>query len=107
MRENQTDEPEQVRVPLPNKRNNEMFAVVEKRLGGSRMHVSCADGKLRMARIPGSRRRRIKRIRVGDLVIIAPWEVQDEKADVKYKYRMNQARILSNRHLLPEVLDVF
>ena len=34
----------------------EMFAVVAKILGGSRMDVKCQDGNSRMARIPGSKK---------------------------------------------------
>jgi len=96
-----------IRMPLPKKHKNEMFGIVNQRLGASRMNVACADGKTRMARIPGGKKRRIKRIRNGDLVIIAPWEIQDEKADVVYKYRRSQAKILSNRNILPNELDVF
>lgn len=84
-----------------------MFAVVDKVLGGSRMDVSCDDGKERMARIPGRKRRRMGRIRMGDLLIVSPWDVQDEKADVLYRYKRNQARFLSNRGMLPERIDVF
>lgn len=101
------EETQQVRVPLPKKKENELFAVVDKRLGGSRMQVSCGDGKSRLARIPGSKRRKLKRISIGDLLIISPWDIQDEKADIKFKYRRNQARFLSKRGILPAILDVF
>ena len=96
-----------IRVPLPKRYNDEMYAIVSRVLGGSRMSVMCADGKARMARIPGSKKRKISRIREGDLLIITPWEVQDEKADVLFKYKAFQARYLSQRHLLPADLDMF
>jgi len=96
-----------IRVPLPKKHKDEMYAIVSRVLGGSRMNVQCADGKSRMARIPGSKKRRISRIREGDLLIITPWEIQDEKADVLFKYKTFQARYLSKKHLLPSELDMF
>jgi translation initiation factor 1A len=93
---------ENLRVPLPEKEGNEMFALVNRVLGGSRMDVQSADGKSRLARIPGRLRRRMGRIRMGDLVIISPWDIQDEKADILYRYRRNQIRFLNKRNILPD-----
>jgi translation initiation factor 1A len=103
----QEENQEIIRVPLPIRQKDEMYAIVSRVLGGSRMNVQCADGKARMARIPGSKKRRISRIREGDLLIISPWEVQDEKADVLFRYKAFQARYLSKRNLLPAELDIF
>jgi translation initiation factor 1A len=97
---------EYIRLKLPNKNKNEMFAIADRLMGGSRINVICADGKSRLARIPGRMKRR-QRVRAGDLIIIKPWEIQDEKADVVYRYRRTQASILSRRKLLPEEIDVF
>ncbi len=99
--------PENVRIPLPRRDKNEMFAVVDKLLGGSRMNVVCEDGVSRLARIPGSKRKRIKRLRSGDLLIIKPWDVQNEKADIVIQYKPYQARLLSQRNLIPSTIDVF
>ncbi|MEF8847788.1 MAG: translation initiation factor eIF-1A [Candidatus Thermoplasmatota archaeon] len=101
------DNSETIRMPLPKKRKKEMFGVVERVLGGSRMRVSCEDGKSRLARIPGSKKRSIKRIRSGDLVILKPWDIQDEKADILLRYRRNQAKILSRKNMIPSIIDVF
>jgi translation initiation factor 1A len=92
---------ENIHIPIPEKKENEMFAVVNRVLGGSRMNVQSADGKSRMARIPGRMKRRINRIKMGDLIIISPWDIQDEKADILYRYRKNQIRFLNNRNMLP------
>jgi translation initiation factor 1A len=97
---------ETMRLRLPNKQKNEMFALAETLVGGSRMNVICADGKARLARIPGKMKRRA-RVRAGDLLIIQPWDIQNEKADITYRYRRTQSSILSRRNLLPEVIDVF
>jgi translation initiation factor 1A len=99
-------EEEYIRLPLPNKNKNEMFAIADRLMGGSRINVICADGKSRLARIPG-RMKRKQRVRAGDLVIIKPWDIQDEKADIIFRYRRTQANILSRRKLIPEEIDVF
>jgi len=101
------EEPEEyIRLPLPNKNKNEMFAIADRLMGGSRLNVICADGKSRMGRIPGRMKRR-QRVRAGDLVIIRPWDIQDSKADIIFRYRRTQAVVLSRRKLLPEEIDVF
>jgi len=97
---------EYIRLKLPNKNNKEMFAIADRLMGGSRITVVCADGKSRMARIPG-RMKRKQRVRAGDLVIIKPWDIQNDKADIIFRYRRTQAVILSRRKLLPEEIDVF
>ena len=97
---------EQIRLRLPRRNSTELFAIAERLMGGSRMNVVCADGKARLARIPGRMKRRA-RVRAGDLLIIVPWDIQNDKADVVYRYTKNQSRILSRRNLLPENLDVF
>ena len=99
-------EEEYIRLKLPNKRKNEMFAIADRLMGGSRINVICADGKSRMARIPG-RMKRKQRVRAGDLVIIRPWDIQNDKADIIHRYRRTQSNILSRRKLLPEEIDVF
>jgi translation initiation factor 1A len=97
---------EQIRLRLPRRNSTELFAIAERLMGGSRMNVVCADGKARLARIPGRMKRRA-RVRAGDLLIIVPWDIQNDKADVVYRYTKTQSRILSRRNLLPENLDVF
>jgi translation initiation factor 1A len=92
---------ENLRIPVPEKEANEMFAIVNRVLGGSRMNVQSDDGKSRLARIPGRLRRRMSRIKMGDLLIISPWDIQDEKADILYRYRKNQIRFLRKRNMLP------
>jgi translation initiation factor 1A len=98
---------ENIRYLLPKIENEEMFAVVDRVLAASRMKVSCADGKTRLARIPGGKKRKMKKIRTGDLLIITPWDIQDEKADIIHKYKTNQARYLSREDFLPEGIDIY
>jgi translation initiation factor 1A len=74
-----------VRVKLP--RDDEVFGILDRRLGGSRCDVRCLDGKTRVCRIPGRLKRKLW-VREGDLVLVEPWEFGgDEKGDIIYKYR--------------------
>jgi translation initiation factor 1A len=97
---------DKIRVPLPNERINEMFAIADQILGGRRVRVICADGETRLARIPGKMRRR-QWVREGDLIVVQPWDFQDAKADVKKRYSKTQYLYLSRKGVLPEVVDVF
>ncbi len=72
-----------VRLPV----GREVLGIVQQRLGGSRMRVTCLDGKERICRIPG-RLRRALWVRENDVVIVEPWELGgDAKGDVVHKYR--------------------
>jgi translation initiation factor 1A len=99
-------EEEILRTPYPNKKEGEMFGIADQLLGASRIKIMCADGKSRMGRIPGKIRKRMW-IREGDLVIVKPWDFQDDKADILYRYTKTQASYLSRKKALPKNLDVF
>lgn len=84
-----------LRTRLP--RGREVFGIVEKRLGASRMEIRCMDGKTRICRIPG-RMKRFLWVREGDYVIVEPWEYSgDDKGDVIYKYNKTQVNYLNNK----------
>jgi translation initiation factor 1A len=104
--ESQDGEEGYYRIPLPNRKNQEMFAIAERLMGGSRINVICEDKKSRMARIPGKMKRKA-RVRAGDLLIIKPWDIQNEKADIVFRYSRTQAGSLSRRKMLPEEINVF
>jgi translation initiation factor 1A len=72
-----------VRVKLPQGR--EIIGVITQRCGGSRMKVSCMDGKTRNCRVPGRKRRGLW-LREGDAIIVEPWEFDNDKGDVLFKY---------------------
>jgi translation initiation factor 1A len=90
---------EVIRVRIPQKRKREVLAIVEKMLGGRRVTVKCVDGVERMARIPGRLKRR-QWVNVGDAVIIVPWDFQDSKADLIYKYKRPQMEWLRRKGYL-------
>lgn len=100
------EEEEHIRVRRPRKKDNEMFGIADQLLGASRIKVMCADGKSRMGRIPGKLKKRMW-IREGDLLIVKPWEFQDDKADIKYRYTKTQSSYLSRNKMIPAALDIF
>lgn len=95
-----------VRAPTPNKSRREMFAVAEQLLGASKIKIMCEDGKSRLGRIRGKLKKRMW-MREGDLLIIRPWEFQDEKADIIYRYTRTQASYLSRKRAIPESINIF
>ncbi len=97
---------DRIRVPLPNRKVNEMFAIADQILGGRRVRSVCEDGQTRLARIPGKMRRR-QWVREGDLITLQPWEFQDEKANVCMRYTKTQSLYLSRKGVLPEIVDLF
>ena len=70
--------------------DNQMFAVVTNMLGGGRVRLQCNDGKERMGRIPGRMRFRTW-INEDDVVLIEPWDWQDDKADIEWRYDSQDA----------------
>lgn len=94
------NEGEQVRVRMPKK--DQMFAVVEQRLGYNKMYVRCQDGRVRIGRVPGRYSRRLW-IREGDLVLIELWQIEREKkCDIIYRYTGAQKAVLDRKGALPE-----
>jgi len=93
-----------IRVRFP--RNGEIVGKVDQRVGGNRMIVNCTDGKSRNCRIPG-RLRRALWIREGDYVIVKPWEFDDNKADVLFKYNKNAISKVRENGLLEGIEEGF
>jgi len=101
LEQQQKTEMEIRRTKIP--RGNQVFGVVETRLGASRMRVRCLDGKIRICRIPGRLRRSLW-VRENDLVVVQPWEHGgDEKGDIMFKYTPTQVNVLRRRGLLTEL----
>ena len=91
-----TQEFRRVRTP----RRGEIPGVVEQIMGHGKLRVRCADGIVRLARIPGKMKKRIW-IREGDVVLVKPWDFQsDEKADVIWRYTRTESNWLERRGYL-------
>lgn len=95
--DNQKNTEETSRIKFPKK--GEIVGVVEQRCGGSRMLIKCSDGKTRNCRIPGRLKRGIW-IREGDYAIIRPWEFDNTKGDIIFKYNKNLTSVLKEKGLL-------
>ena len=86
-----------VRVRIP--KGKEIIGIIAQRVGGSRMLISCMDGKTRNCKVPG-RLRRGMWLREGDVVIIEPWEFDNAKGHIMYKYTKTQVEKLKQKGLL-------
>lgn len=93
-----------VRVRAPH--DKELIGMIVQRLGGNRMEVRTTDGKTRNCRVPGRYRRRLW-LRPGDLVIIVPWEDDDKKGDVIFKYRGSAIGQLRRRGIVSKLKEEF
>lgn len=102
MEERQAEIEEEIRrVRLP--RDKQVIGIVEQRLGGSRMHVRCLDGKTRICRIPGRMKRKLW-VREGDVLLVEPWELgEDDKGDIVFKYRPSQIDYLKKKGYLKQL----
>ncbi|WP_128567000.1 translation initiation factor eIF-1A [Methanocella paludicola] len=87
------------RVRTPNKKEREVLGTVISMLGASRVVVRCIDGVTRMCRIRGKMKKRVW-VREGDVVIVVPWEIQDEKGDVVWRYTGPQVSWLERKGFL-------
>ena len=80
----------------------EVFAVVTDMLGANRVEVRCMDDKERTARIPGRMQKRVL-IREDDIVLVEPWDWQDEKGDITWRYDKSEADQLREEGQIPEM----
>lgn len=95
-----TAEEQIARTQLP--RGNELFGIVEQRLGYNKMYVRCLDNKIRIGRVPGKYSRRLW-IREGDLVLCRPWVVEShKKGDIIYRYSQAQWDWLVRKKMVPQ-----
>ncbi len=84
---------------LPKKREREIFARADLMLGANHIRVKCEDGVTRVGRIKGKIKKRLW-IREGDLLIVVPWDFQDDKCDIIYRYIKPQVEWLQKNNYL-------
>ena len=73
----------------------ELLGRVVKLVGGDNIVVKCTDGKVRTCRIRGKIKRKMW-IRDHDLVLVAPWDFQSDKADIIWRYIVAHAERLEH-----------
>tara|TARA_B100000949_G_C14138085_1_gene389492 strand:+ start:237 stop:545 length:309 start_codon:yes stop_codon:yes gene_type:complete len=81
-------------------RSGELLGKVLKLLGGDHVLVKSTDGETRMCRIRGKMKRRMW-IRENDTVLIAPWDFDDRKGDILWRYIKAHAEWLVNHKYMP------
>ena len=91
------------RVRVPNPEEGEIIGVIVQMLGHDRVKVKCADGHVRVGRIPGRMKKRVW-LRVGDFVIIVPWDFQSEdKGDIVWRYQKSDINWLRKKGYLSDL----
>ncbi len=70
--------------------------------GGDQVIVKCSDGETRQCRIRGKLKRRMW-IREGDIVLVAPWDFDNRKADIVWRYIQAHAEWLGTNGYLKNV----
>ena len=93
----QEQEEQKVRVKFP--KGKELIGVIDQRVGGSRMLVKCSDGKTRNCKVPG-RLRRGMWLREGNYIIVEPWEFDNNKGSILFKYNPNAVDKLREKGML-------
>jgi translation initiation factor 1A len=73
----------------------QLFGRVIKLVGGDN-NIKCTDGKVRTCRIRGKIKRRMW-IRDNDLVLVAPWDFQSDRADIIWRYISAHAEKIKQR----------
>ena len=63
----------------------ELLGRVLKLTGGDLVIVKCSDGQTRVCRIREKLKRRMW-IRENDIVLVAPWDFDNRKADILWRY---------------------
>ncbi len=88
----------EIRLP----EEGELFGRVLKMLGGENVMIKCSDNVTRRGRIRGKLKRRVW-IRDNDIVIIAPWDFNDnERGDIVWRFTLPQVEWLKENNHIPK-----
>src|SRR5438093_13322258 len=71
----------------------QLYGTVKNLLGYDRVLGECADGVTRVCRSRGKMKRRVW-IKMGDTVLVAPWDFQPERGDIMFRYSQGQVESL-------------
>lgn len=93
-----------LRVRMP--RGKELIGIIAQRFGGNKMEVKATDGKIRNCRVPGKYKKKLW-LRPGDVVILVPWEYDNNKGDIIYKYPSAGANQLRKQGILSRLGEEF
>ena len=82
---------------------DQLIGRVTQLLGYDRFKVKFSDGAERICRVRGKMKRRTW-IKDDDYVLVAPWDFQDNRGDILWRYRKNQIKSLEKRGLIDKSL---
>jgi len=85
------------RLVLPGE--GQVLGIAVKMLGYDRILVNCDDDKQRLCRIKGKLKRRVW-IRDNDVVLVSPWDFDQKRGDIVWRYTRNQKDWLKNKGYL-------
>jgi translation initiation factor 1A (aeIF-1A) len=105
MRKEHEEKGETEEIPLPDGQTT-ILCIIQQLLGYDRARVICSDGKVRLCRIPGKLKKRMW-MKVGDVVLVAPWDFQPEKGDILYRYTPGEVQRLEKKGLLEDLKKFF
>ena len=77
------------------KNGGQLYGLVKKKYGNGRAQILCDDGTTRLGSLRGTLRRRC-RLEENDIIIICPFEFQDNKGTIIHKYSDNHRLVLMN-----------
>ena len=84
----------QKKMPMPNE--YDVLGIVDMNYGSARFLVICMDGKRRNSRVRGKMKKR-NWVREQDIVLVSPWDFDDTKADIIFRYTRGQAEWLKQK----------
>jgi translation initiation factor 1A len=77
-----------------------VFGKVDGLFGFGWLSIICQDGKRRKCRVRGKLRRKIW-VKLGDIVLVEPWQFSDGQGEILFRYTRGQVDALLARKLLP------
>jgi len=81
------------------------YGQVLRLLGDSRLEIQCTDGVKRMGHIRGTMKKKVW-IAMGDVVLIAKRDYEDDKCDIILKYTEEEVRKLKQLEQIPESIKL-
>ena len=99
------DDGEQKARRVRRPKDDEVLGIVLRKEGGGKYRVYCTDGKERICRIPGSKKRGIW-VKRDSVVLVQPWKIQgDEKGDIVNSYSQAETQLLEDKGYLDEISE--
>lgn len=103
-RKNESDGVKTHKIP-DKKEEGQEYGQVTKLLGNCRLEVNCFDGATRLCHIRGSMRKKVW-IKINDLVLVSLRDFEDSKADIIYKYDLDEINYLKKEKEIPENVKI-